>query len=215
MRALEIPLPTVVDLLHCVHHSEVLNFCHWSNDNDHSVSQLPVHKALTYPYGQCEWALAPSLFGESFASCRNNLYTYSDLVPLEINWSCTCARKRDVVHSLCRVSLEHRLLLCWFVGSISSERKSSVSSSSFSSSSSASPSSWSWALVARVGCPSVVGLVVVVMLMGVVGRIGCLSLLLSISLSMDSHFKQSCAVVSQVMSLVRSLLSLLALSGCK
>ena len=47
------------------------------------------------------------------------------------------------------------------------------------------------------------------------GRAGCLSLLLLKSLSMASHFELSSAVVSQVVSLVRSLLSLLDLSGCK
>ena len=53
------------------------------------------------------------------------------------------------------------------------------------------------------------------MLVEVVGRAGCLSLLFMKSLSIASHFAVSSAVVSQVMSLVRSLLSLLVLSGCK
>ena len=44
-----------------------------------------------------------------------------------------------------------------------------------------------------------VGLVVFVVVIGVVGRIGCLSLLLTKSL-----FQLSCAVVSQVVSIVRS-----------
>ena len=57
------------------------------NDKDHSSSQFPVHKALTCPEGQSAWALAPSLFGEKFSACRNNLfrYTCSDLVPLEMS----------------------------------------------------------------------------------------------------------------------------------
>ena len=52
------------------------------------------------------------------------------------------------------------------------------------------------------------------MVIGVLGRAGCASLALVKSLPIASHFKLSSAVVSQVMSLVRSLLSLLDLSGC-
>ena len=48
--------------------------------------------------------------------------------------------------------------------------------------------------------------VVVVVVMAFVGRVGCLSLLLAKSLSIESHFEPSRAVVSQVVSLVRSLL---------
>ena len=33
-------------------------------DTDHSFSQLPVHKALTYPEGQGARAVAPPLVGE-------------------------------------------------------------------------------------------------------------------------------------------------------
>ena len=29
------------------------------NDNDHSSSQLPVNKSLTFPKGQSAWAVAP------------------------------------------------------------------------------------------------------------------------------------------------------------
>ena len=50
-----------------------------------------------------------------------------------------------------------------------------------------------------VVCPSVVGLVVVVV-MGVVGRISCLILLLRKSLYMESHSEASCAAVSHVVS---------------
>ena len=60
-----------------------------------------------------------------------------------------------------------------------------------------------------------VGWVVVVVVIGVVGRVGCLHLLLMKLLSIGSHFELSSAVVSQLMSLVRSLLFLLVLSGCK
>ena len=60
---------------------------------------------------------------------------------------------------------------------------------------------WSW----------VVGWVV----MGFVGRAGCLSLLLMKSHAIASHFKLSSAAVSQVMSPTKSMLSLLVLSGCK
>ena len=71
--------------------------------------------------------------------------------------------------------------------------------------------SWSCALVVFVSCSCVVGCVVVVMVMGVVGRASCLSLLLTKSLSRESHFEPSCAAVSQVASLARSLLSLFVL----
>ena len=54
----------------------------------------------------------------------------------------------------------------------------------------------------------VVGWVVVVVVIGVVSRAGFLSLLLVKSLSVASHFELSSAAMSQVMSLVRSLLSL-------
>ena len=55
------------------------------------------------------------------------------------------------------------------------------------------------------GVSSLVGWIVVVVVMGVVGRVGCVSLLLVKSLSIASHFEPSSAVVSQVVSLVRSL----------
>ena len=75
----------------------------------------------------------------------------------------------------------------------------------FTPSSSGSPSSWSWTLVVYVVCSCVVCWVVEVVVMGVVGRVLCSSLLL---------IKPACAVVSQVESLVRSLLSLLVVVGC-
>ena len=62
-------------------------------------------------------------------------------------------------------------------------------------------------------CSCVVGWVVAVVVMEVVGRVGCLSLLFTKSLSVESHFEPSGAVVSQVVSLVRTLLSLLILAG--
>ena len=79
-----------------------------------SVSSLD--KAVTCPEGQSAWALVPSLFGEKFASCRNNVsgYTSADLVQLEMKWPCTCAGKGCVVHSMKSVSLEHGLLFCCF-----------------------------------------------------------------------------------------------------
>ena len=52
-------------------------------------------------------------------------------------------------------------------------------------------------------------------LIGFVGRAGCLGMLLMKSLSIASHFVPSSAVVSQVVSLVRSLSSVLDLVGCK
>ena len=56
---------------------------------------------------------------------------------------------------------------------------------------------------------------VVVVVIGVVGRAGCLSLLLKKSLSIAPHFDLSSAEVSQVMLLVRSLSSLMDLLACK
>ena len=56
------------------------------------------------------------------------------------------------------------------------------------------------------GC-LVAGSVVAAVVIGVVGRVGCLSLLFMKSLSTASHSDLSSAVVSQVMSLVRSLSS--------
>ena len=55
-----------------------------------------VHKTLIRP--EC---MAHSLFGEMFASCRNNVpeYTCSDLVPLEMTF--TCAGKGHVILVLC------------------------------------------------------------------------------------------------------------------
>ena len=87
-------------------------------------------------------------------------------------------------------------------------------SSSVSLSSLAPPSSWSWAFVVCVVCSCVVGLAMS-WRMGVVGRVGCLSLLFTKSLSIESHFEPSGAVVSQVVSLVTSLFSLLILFGCR
>ena len=39
------------------------------DNNDHTFSRLSVRKALTCAEGH---SVAPSLFGENFASCRNN-----------------------------------------------------------------------------------------------------------------------------------------------
>ena len=50
----------------------------------------------------------------------------------------------------------------------------------------------------------VVRCVVVVVVIGTVGRAGCLSLLLMSTFSIASHFELSSAALSQVMSLVRS-----------
>ena len=54
-------------------------------------------------------------------------------------------------------------------------------------------------------CSCVVGKVVLVVVKGVVSRVGCLGLLLKTSLSMDTHFEPSCG---KVVSFVRSLWSL-------
>ena len=76
------------------------------------------------------------------------------------------------------------------------EEMSSVPSSSFSSSSAAPPSPWSWASVVYVVCSSVFVGVAVVVVIEVVGRVGCLRLLLTKLLTLDSHFAPSCAVVT-------------------
>ena len=130
------------------------------------VSSL--HKALTCPEDQSAWALAHSLLGEH-------------------------------VRIMQRVSLEHRLLFCSFVDCCCFgllEDQLLISWERMSVSSSFAPSSWTRALIACVVCPTVVGLVAIVVAIGVMGRIGCLSLLLAKSLSMESHFKASSAVVS-------------------
>ena len=67
--------------------------------------------------------------------------------------------------------------------------------------------------MSSVSSSSCLSWVVVVVVIGVVGRAGCLSLLPMKSLSMASNFELSSAVVNQVMSLVRSSLSLLVPSG--
>ena len=77
--------------------------------------------------------------------------------------------------------------------SIILERMSSMSSSS--------------APFLSVACAVAVGSVGVVVAIFSVGLSGCLRLLLARSLSMESVFQSSCAVVSQVMALARSLLS--------
>ena len=87
--------------------------------------------------------------------------------------------------------------------------------SSVPSSSSVSSSFWSWPLVVCVVRSCVVGWTVVVVLVEVVGRAGCLSLLFMKWLPIATHCEVSSAAVSQVMSFVRSLLSLLVLFGCK
>ena len=70
-----------------------------------------------------------------------------------------------------------------------------------SSSSLVSSSFWLWASVVYVVCSWVVGWVVVVVLVGgVVGRAGCLSLVFMKSLSMASYFEVSSVRVNQVIS---------------
>ena len=58
--------------------------------------------------------------------------------------------------------------------------------------------SCSWTSVVCFVCPAAVGLAVaVVTTEGVVGLVGCLSLLLTKSISVQPHFEQSSSVVSQ------------------
>ena len=75
------------------------------------------------------------------------------------------------------------------------------------SSSLVSSSFWSFALVLYVFCSCVTGWVVVVVLVEVVGRAGCLSLLFMKLLSTATHFEVSSAVVSRVMSLAKSVVA--------
>ena len=174
------------------------------NDNDHSFSQLSVHEALTCPEGQSAWSLAPSLFGENtFAPCRNTSSRYScsratwNEVGLYLCWKGKCGLLRvvavfvglfAVVASLRRIT--HRLF---------QRGMSSVS-------------------VVVVGIGRVRCLFLCCWLGclcrgrgdgGVLGRVVCLSLRCFQSrFSTESHFEPSCAVVSQVVSFVRSLLFL-------
>ena len=64
-------------------------------DTDHSFSQLPVHKALTYPEGQGARAVAPPWLVKETRSMHKkiNQVFRSDLLPLEMKWSCNCAGK--------------------------------------------------------------------------------------------------------------------------
>ena len=41
-------------------------------DDDHSFSQLPVHKALTCPEGQSAWAWPLPGWRKKFAKCKKN-----------------------------------------------------------------------------------------------------------------------------------------------
>ena len=66
--------------------------------------------------------------------------------------------------------------------------------------------------VRYVVCSCVVGWVVMQSLS--LSRVGCLGLLKTTSRSFESHFEPDCAVVSQVVSRVRSLLSRSVLVGC-
>ena len=66
------------------------------NDNDHSLSQLPVHKAQTCPEGQCAWVVAPLWLAKEICSMQEddlNKAFRSDLLPLEVKWSCIGAGK--------------------------------------------------------------------------------------------------------------------------
>ena len=77
--------------------------------------------------------------------------------------------------------------------SLSWERTSSMSSSFLALPLFAPSSSWSCMFVVCFGCWIIVVLTGVVLLMWVVGGIGCPSLLFTESLSVESHFKPSCA----------------------
>ena len=57
--------------------------CASDNYNEHSFSRLAVNKALTCPKGQ--------------SACKLNSVFRSDLLPLEVKWTCICAGKELVV----------------------------------------------------------------------------------------------------------------------
>ena len=66
------------------------------NDNDHSFSELSVHKALTCPEGLSAWAVAPPWLAKEIRSMQKdelNKAFRSDLLPLGIKWFCICAKK--------------------------------------------------------------------------------------------------------------------------
>ena len=59
-------------------------------------SQLPIHKALTWPMGQSAWALGTSLVGEDISRNKVDLLNKvfrSDLLPLGIKRSSICVGK--------------------------------------------------------------------------------------------------------------------------
>ena len=65
------------------------------NDNGHSFSQRPVHKALTCPQGRVLGSCSTPWLAKEIPSKQkilNNVFR-SDLLPLEVKWSCICAGK--------------------------------------------------------------------------------------------------------------------------
>ena len=76
-------------------------------DNDHKLSQLL--RAKMYEPWSLPCLAKGSHLAETSCPC-------SDLVPLEMKRTCTCAGKRNVVHSLEKLPREQSLLFCWFVG---------------------------------------------------------------------------------------------------
>jgi len=133
---------------------------------------------------------------------ENNLsrYTCASLVPLGMKWTCVCSGNGYVIHSHHRVSLEPCLL--FFVGLLLvvafgfPEGQLSMSWERISSVSCRLRRGRGLESCVCVACPTAVGLAVVVVPIGVVGLVGCLSLLLTKLLSTESHVKPSCAVVS-------------------
>ena len=62
-------------------------------DNDHSLSQLFVHQALTCPKGQSAWPWPLPVWRRKLAQCKIKVFR-SDLLPLDMKWSCICAGRR-------------------------------------------------------------------------------------------------------------------------
>ena len=167
------------------------------NEHDHSICQLSVHKALTCSEGQECVGLGPSLVGEKklvpYSGC-----SCSDLPPLRMKWN-LCAVFGGGL--LAVVVLVFRRFTCRLIG-----REGEVCRLL------AAPSScswlWSWLRVCSLSdcccfgcrCRSRQSYWLFEFAACKVAFHG-----------VQSHFKSSCTVVTQVVSFVRSLLSLLVL----
>ena len=184
------------------------------NDKDHSFSQFSVHKALTCPEGQSAWPLAiPCLAMKKLAPCKSN---YSG-VPAQIPCHLECSGLASVLKGrpwftqdecVVKHCLPCLLWLLWCVGGSAVDEVGEEE----------------WCIVVDLRRRRQGRLRL--------GRVRCLFVCcwlgcrtrgdggswvvlfasdccFSKLLSMEPHFEPSCAVVSQVVSFVRSLFSLL------